>query len=179
MISFSYLKAALVLLLTFLVTAFIMLMLFGVLTGGMFKNPPPGALEFLFVWAVLFGGGCSKFFASWLLYDKDDHAELQVLGGMRVGDIWQASATGKGATWPFAKLSASRETLRLQTPFGNYAWERTDPRLRIQKTGLLPGQWKIGAEDAASSNSIIFSTWPWSAKALEGELKTLGYDLRS
>lgn len=87
-------------------------------------------------------------------------------------------ANGTGATWPFGKLSASQETLRLQSPFGNPAWERADPRLIIQKTGLFPGQWKIGAEDVATTHPIVFSTPPWKTKMFERKLKELGYEVR-
>jgi hypothetical protein len=93
------------------------------------------------------------------------------------GNLSQAIANGTGATWPFAKLSASQETLRLQTPFGNYDWEKADPRLIIQKTGLS-GQWKIGAENAAMTRSIVFSTFPWKIKTVERKLKELGYEVR-
>ena len=61
--------------------------------------------------------------------------------------------------------------------FGNYAWERADAGLTIQKTGLS-GQWKIGAEDAALTHPIVFSVFPWKTKMIERKLKELGYDVR-
>jgi hypothetical protein len=176
---FSYLKAAFVLLLTFVLTALFMLMLYGVLVLALPKNLNDIAIGFfLFASIVLFAGACLQYFAKYFLYDKDDRAELQLLGGVRFGDTQvEAMLTGKGATWPFAKLSASQETLRLQTPFGNYTRERADPRLIIQKTGLS-GQWKIGAEDAALTRPIVFSTLFWKTKLIERKLKELGYEVR-
>jgi hypothetical protein len=174
----SYFKAVFVLLLTFVLTALFMVMLFSVLRLVLPKtlNDIAGAIGFAII--VLFAGACLQYFAKYFLYDKDDRAELQLLGGVRFGDLSQAIANGTGATWPLAKLSASQETLRLQTPFGNYAWERADPRLIIQKTGLFPGQWKIGAGGAARKRPIVFSTHPWKAKMVERKLKELGYEMQ-
>jgi hypothetical protein len=179
MLVFSYLKAAFVLLITFVLTALFVLMLYGVLVLALPKNLNDIAIGFAGASTVLFAGACLQYFAKCFLYDKDDLAELQVLGGVRFGDtVVEAMFSGKGATWPFAKLSASRETLRLQTPFGNYAWERADPRLIIQKTGLCTGLWKISAEDAAMTRPIVFSTFPWKTKIIERKLEELGYEMR-
>jgi len=175
---FSYLKAVFVLLLTLVLTALFALMLYGVLVLALPKNLINVAIGFTGISAVLFGGACLQYFAKYFLYDRDDRAELQLLGGVRFGDtVVEAMFSGKGATWPFAKLSASRETLRLQTPFGNYAWERADAGLIIQKTGRS-GQWKIGAEDAAPTHPIVFSVFPWKTKMIERKLKELGYEVR-
>jgi hypothetical protein len=173
-----YFKAVFVLLLTFVLTALFMVTLFSVLRLVLPKNLNDIAGAIGFATIVLFAGACLQYFAKYFLYDKDDRAELQLLGGVRFGDtVVEAMFSGKGATWPFAKLSASQETLRLQTPFGNYTRERADPRLIIQKTGLS-GQWKIGAEDAALTRSIVFSTFPWKTKMIERKLKELGYEVR-
>jgi hypothetical protein len=175
---FSYFKAVFVLLLTFVLTALFMLMLYGVQMLAFPKNLNGIAIGFAGASIVLFAGACLQYFAKSFLYDKDDRAELQLLGGVGFGDtVVEAMFSGKGATWPFAKLSASRETLRLQTPFGNYAWERADAGLIIQKTGLS-GQWKIGAEDAALTHPIVFSVFPWKTKMIERKLKELGYEVR-
>jgi hypothetical protein len=176
----SYLKAVFVLLLTFLSTVLFALMLVGVLELAFPENLKDDAIGFfLFVLVILFAGTCAQYFAKYFLYDKDDRAELQMLGGIRFGNLSQAIANGTGATWPFAKLSASQETLKLQTPFGNYTWEKADPWLIIQRTGLLPGRWKIGAGDAARKRPIVFSTLPWKIKMIERKLKELGYRVRS
>ncbi len=109
---FSYLKAVFVLLLTFVLTALFMLMLYGVQMLAFPKNLNGIAIGFAGASIVLFAGACLQYFATSFLYDKDDRAELQLFGGVRFGDLSQAIANGTGATWPFAKLSASRETLR-------------------------------------------------------------------
>lgn len=174
-----YFKAVFVLLLTFVLTALFMVMLYGVLLRlALPKDVIDLADAIGSASIILFASACLQRFAKHFLYDKDDLAELQLLGGVRFGNLSQAIANGTGATWPFAKLSASQDTLRLQTPFGNYAWERTDPRLIIQRTGLFPGQWKIGAEDAARTRPIVFSTFPWKIKLIERKLKDLGYEVR-
>ena len=175
----AYLKAVFVLLLTFVLTALFALMLYGVLVLALPKNLNDIAIGFDGASAVLFAAACLQYFSKRFLYDKDDRAELQLLGGVRFGDtVVEAMLSGKGATWPFAKLSASQETLRLQTPFGNYTWERADPRLIIQKMGLYTGQWKIGAEGAATTRPIVFTTSPWKTKIIERKLKELGYEVR-
>jgi hypothetical protein len=174
----SYLKAAFVLLMTLVLTALFALMLYGVLVLALPNNLINIAIGFAGASAVLFGGACIQYLAKHFLYDRDDRADLQLLGGVRFGDTLEAMLSGKGATWPFVKLSASRETLRLQTPFGNYAWERADPRLIIQKTGRSTGQWKIGAEDAAMTRAIVFSTFPWKTRIMERKLRELGYEVR-
>lgn len=175
---FSYFKAVLVLLMTLVIAAVFTLMLYGVLVLALPNNLINVAIGFTGVSAVLFGGACLQYFAKYLLYDRDDRAELQLLGGVRFGDTLEAMLSGKGATWPFAKLSASRERLRLQTPFGNYAWERANPRLIIEKTGLSTVQWKIGAEDVAMTRPIVFRTFPWKTGTIERKLKELGYEVR-
>ena len=174
---FSYLKAVFVLLLTFVLTALFMLMLYGVQMLAFHKNLNDIAIGFAGASIVLFAGACLQYFAKSFLYDKDDRAELQLVGGVKSDGLLQAKENGKGVPF-FAKLSASREMLRLQTPFGNYAWERPDPRLIIQKTRPFPGQWKIGTEDATTTRSIIFGTQPWKAKMVERKLKELGYEVR-
>jgi hypothetical protein len=174
---FSYLKAALVLLMTLVLTALFALILYGVLVLALPKNLINVAIGFTGVSTILFGGACLQYFAKYFLYDRDDRAELQLLGGVRFGDTLEAMLSGKGATWPFAKLSASREKLRLQTPFGNYAWKRADPRLIIEKMGLSTGRWKIGAEDVAMTRPIVFSTFPWKTGIIERKLKELGYEV--
>jgi len=175
----SYLKAALILLMTLVLTALFALILYGALVLALPKTLINVAIGFTGVSAVLFAGACVQYFAKYFLYDKDDRAELQSLGGVRFGDtVAESMFSGKGATWPFAKLSASQDTLRLQTPFGNYAWERADPRLIIQRTGLSTGHWKIGTEDAAMTRPIVFSTFPWNTKMIERKLQELGYEVR-
>ena len=110
----SYLKAVFVLLLTFLLAALFMFMLYGVNSLAFPKNLNDIAIGFSGASIVLFAGACLQSFAKSFLYDKDDRAELQLLGGVRLGNtVVEAIFSGKGATWPFAKLSASRETLRL------------------------------------------------------------------
>jgi hypothetical protein len=173
----SYLKAVVVLLLTFVLTALFMFMLYGVQMLAFPKNLNDIAIGFAGASIVLFAGACLQYFAKSFLYDKDDRAELQLLG-VGFGDtVVEAMFSGKGAIWPFAKLSASRETLRLQTPFGNYAWERADAGLIIQKAGLS-GQWKIGAEEAALTHPIVFSVFPWKTKMIERKPRELGYEVR-
>ena len=101
-------KAAFVLLLTLVLTALFALVLYGVLVLALPKNLINVAIGFTGVSAVLFGGACVQYFANYFFYDKDDRAELQLLGGVRFGDTMvEAMFSGKGATWPFAKLSAS------------------------------------------------------------------------
>ncbi|MGA2894501.1 MAG: hypothetical protein ABSE22_16680 [Xanthobacteraceae bacterium] len=178
----SYLKAVFVLVLTLVSAALFMLLLYGALALAVPKNFNDIAIGFAGATTVLFAGACLQYFAKSFLYDKDDRAELQLFGGVRFGDtVVEAMFSGKGATWPFAKLSATRETLRLQTPFGNYAWGRADPRPIIQKTGRS-GQWKIGAEDTALTRPIarpiVFSVFPRRTKTIERKLKALGYEVR-
>jgi hypothetical protein len=98
----SCFKAVFVLLLTFVLTALFMVMLFSVLRLVLPKtlNDIAGAIGFAII--VLFAGACLQYFAKCFLYDKDDRAELQLLGGVRLGDLSQAIANGTGATWPFA-----------------------------------------------------------------------------
>jgi hypothetical protein len=179
---FSYLKVMFVFLLT--VTSsflFFILLVWGTVSCVWALGLPVTLLKIAIVFEsfsmVLFGGAFFQHFANYLLYDKNDRAELQLVGGVKSDGLLQAKESGKGVPF-FAKLSASQETLRLQTPFGNYAWERADPRLVIQKARLFPGQWKIGTEDATMTRSIIFGTQPWKAKMVERKLKELGYEVR-
>jgi hypothetical protein len=83
---FSYLKAVFVLLLTFVLTALFMLMLYGVQMLAFPKNLNDIAIGFAGASIVLFAGACLQYFAKSFLYDKDDRAELQLLGGVGFGD---------------------------------------------------------------------------------------------
>jgi hypothetical protein len=110
---------------------------------------------------------------------SDDQAELQARGGASFFETPQALTSGKRVNWPLAKLSASAKTLQLQTPFGTYVWERADRCLTIQRTGLFGTCFNILAGDASPKDFWVFVALPWKAKMVAGELKRLGYDVRS
>ena len=115
---------------------------------------------------------CLRFLATSFLYDKNDCADLQLIGGVRFGDILQAAFSGRGATWPFAKLSASRKELRLQTPFGVYGWKSDEVLLTVSLTGGL----NIETTEA-SQTSVLFFAAPWQLDSLKKGLRRLGYRL--
>ena len=131
-------KVAFVLLLTLVLTALFALMLYGVLVLALPKNLIHVAIGFAGVSTVLFAGACLQYSANYFLYDKDDQAELQLLGGVRFGDtVMEAVFSGEGATWPFAKLSASQGSLRLQKSFREPCLGNTRPPTDHPKNGAI------------------------------------------
>jgi hypothetical protein len=177
MFSYAYLKTVGILLATLLIA-----MLAGVPLRSLVMMLPARLTNVggfaLFLSVVLIWGVCLEQFADRFLFEKGDQAELQVVGGIRFGGAAQMATTGKGASWPFAKLSASPQALRLQTPFGNYAWDGADPHLKIRSTGRFFGEWEIGSDDAKPGDLAVFSAWPWERNATEAKLGELGYELR-
>ncbi len=167
-----YMRSVGVLLLAFLLSVLCALLVYGVAilawpTANSNLAPALSSLSALL--AVCF---CLRLLATRLLYDKNDSADLQLIGGARFGDILQAVFSGKGASWPFAKLSASRKELRLQTPFGVYAWKTDDVLLSVSLTGGL----NIETVRAGQTSVLFFAT-PWQRARLKKGLKQLGYPL--
>lgn len=118
-----------------------------------------------------------RFFATQFLFETNDKADLQRLGGVRFGSIFQTILTGKGASWPFAKLSASKEFVRIQTPHGNFNW-KTNELGPIERCGLLPGSWKFENKNLSDPKTFTFMVAPWLARKVETELKKLGCTLK-
>jgi hypothetical protein len=113
---------------------------------------------------------------NYFFFDTMDKAELQLLGGATFANSKTLINNGSAA-WPFVKLSASMESLRLQTPFGDFTWKKHNLRLPIRKTGPFPGRWEIRPEDPMLSGPVFFSTLPWNAEMVERKLKSLGYEV--
>lgn len=167
-----YMRSVGVLLVAFLLSASCALLVYGVAvlawpTANSNLAPTLAGLS-----ALLSVCLCLRFLATRFLYDKNDSAELQVIGGVRFGDILQAALSGRGASWPFAKLSASRKELRLQTPFGVYAWKSDDVLLSVSLTGGL----NIETAEATQTGVLFFAA-PWRSGSLKKGLKRLGYRL--
>lgn len=122
-------------------------------------------------WAatVFFGGFSLRALAGRFLFDKNNKAAVQILGGVKLERDLPAMFTGTGATWPFAKLSASLESLQLETPFGKNVWRRQDVRL----TGGMLGRWQI--ETPNEPIAITFYAPPWVARRAKFQLAALGY----
>jgi hypothetical protein len=130
----------------------------------------------LFAVIALFMLAFTQHLAKSMLFAAPDFAPLQVLGGVRMGSNTGILGSGRGATWPFTKLSASQELMRVQTPFGSFSWENGGAaRPSIRRTGLLPGGWTIGDGSALGTTSITFVTWPWLATKIERKLQELGF----
>ena len=151
-----YMRSVGVLLLAFFFSVLCALLVYGavVLTWPTANNNLAPALSGLS--AVLTVCFCLRFLATRFLYDKNDRADLQLIGGVRFGDILQAALSGTGATWPFAKLSASRKELRLQTPFGVYGWKPDGVLLSVSLTGGL----NIETTEAGQTRVLFFAA-PW------------------
>ena len=100
-------------------------------------------------------------------------AELQLIGAVRFGEAIDAFLTGKGATWPFAKLSASKHMLRLQTPWGDFVRQNNDQFGAIHKTGS--SKFRFDGFESTAGQPITFFVMPWDAAKIERELGALGY----
>ena len=115
-----------------------------------------------------FAGFTVRSLSARLLFDRIDRADLQIIGGFLLGSSWDIFRVRR-ATWPFAKLSVSKEAIRLQTPFGVYAWDKTD--LSLTRKGF--GRLGIGGADGTLPITFVFV--PWQDKAIARRLAELGY----
>ena len=127
----------------------------------------------IFGLTVVFWMACLYRLATLFLFDRTDSAELQLIGAVRFGEAIDAFLTGKGATWPFAKLSASKHMLRLQTPWGDFVRQNNDQFGAIHKTGS--SKFRFDGFELTAGQPITFFVMPWDAAKIERELGALGY----
>lgn len=168
--SHPYLRAVAVLLLALVSTCVFALFLWALLPKSLGADSLPVGLALYAVVVFVFARSL-RYLAGALLFEKRDRAPLQMVGGVRLGTFTQAMATGRGATWPFAKLSASRDEIRVQTPFGRYSWRRADLQMDLRQT--MTKNLAIGAD----AEAILFVPLPWRKGRLARSLRELGYDL--
>jgi len=96
--------------------------------------------------------------------------EFNQVGGARVGrSPWRAS----NATWPFAKLRATRQSLALELPLRRFIFERGC----IRQLKPFRGFFTIGLQILHAREDyppfIVF--WTFNFSLLRSELQKLGY----
>jgi hypothetical protein len=89
-------------------------------------------------------------------------------GGARIGSL--------NATWPFASLSATAETLRLSVMGRAYSFSREGIRLSRWR-GMLSTGLRIEHGEAAYPDYIVF--WTFGFQNLKTQLEGLGYEVQS
>ena len=93
-------------------------------------------------------------------------------GGARVGhSYWIAS----NATWPFASLQATPQTLTLTVLMKQYAFERKDIRQLKRCQGVLSSGLQIAHLRKDYPPFIVF--WTFNFEALKSELQELGFSV--
>jgi len=95
-------------------------------------------------------------------------------GGARLG--WLS------ASWPFARLSASRESLRLSCPGRDYVFPRSSIRKLSRHRGIFSVGLRIEQRDEVAPEFIVFwaSVFFWSSgfRKLRAHLEGLGYEIQ-
>jgi hypothetical protein len=98
--------------------------------------------------------------------------EFSQIGGGRIGrSSWMAS----NATWPFAFLTVTRQTLTLKVPLKQYIFERDAIRQLKHYQGILSTGLQIVHARKDYPPFIVF--WTFSFKVLKSELQRLGYSV--
>lgn len=92
-------------------------------------------------------------------------------GGVRLGDF--------NASWPFARLSANREHIRLSCPGREYLFPRASVTRLCPHRGLLSVGLRLEHREARHPDVVVFWLKPLGGasglRELESALKRLGY----
>ena len=98
--------------------------------------------------------------------------EFSQQGGGRIGrSYWWAS----NATWPFASLTVTRQTLTLQTPMKQYTFEKDAIAQLKRYQGVLSIGLQISHTKKDYPPFIVF--WSFDFGTLKSELHRLGYNV--
>jgi hypothetical protein len=101
-------------------------------------------------------------------------ATFTQVGGARLGMF--------NASWPFAKLSATPDQLRLSCLGRNYDFPKTSIRSLSRHSGIFSTGLRIEHTQSSFPEFIVFWSSPifWSSgfAKLKAELESLGYDIR-
>jgi hypothetical protein len=115
------------------------------------------------------------FFARKLLYRREG-VPVEILGAFRYGTRLESMAAGTGCTWPYARLLASSDLLRLDTPWGPLEWKKPRaPRLAVKRS-FLGASFEIVDSEVASS-PLYFLVPLWRASSLIQQLRELGFSV--
>jgi len=98
--------------------------------------------------------------------------EFDQRGGGRIGhSFWRAS----NATWPFASLTVTPQTLTLKVLMKQYTFERETIRQLKRYRGILSTGLQIVHIRKDYPPFIVF--WTFSFEVLKSELQRLGYSV--
>jgi len=111
-----------------------------------------------------------------ILFDKSNKSDFFALCGARKA---VSGAMQNSATWPFAKVSATKTTLRFESPWNDCKWSNNGVHPTIRRTKKSSGEFAIYSEINAAEPAVIFSVYPWSVRGVEAGLRSLGYNVIS
>ena len=132
---------------------------------------------FLVFAAVVIGIGLiTRTLANRLLFDRSMKPDFYVCCGARNP---QPGAALNAATWPFAKLSATKTSLRFESPWSDCAWTHDGTSPTIKRTKLFAGEFIIQDAGASAKPAIPFMVGLWRVGRVERALRSLGYNVVS
>ena len=130
----------------------------------------------LFIAIAAVTGWVIRSVSIFMLFDRTNKADFYALCGARnLMPGFQPNI----ATWPFAKISATKTTLRFESPWNNSTWTNDGTYPRIQRIKKTVGQFGVFEPSTVPGPSVIFEVWPWRVKFVEKALISLGYNLIS
>ena len=160
--------------------AFVPIVIFAVIligTAQIFFSMDSQIVPFVLFIAIVAGAGwIVRSVAILMLFDRTKEADFYALCGAR--NLMPGSQPNS-ATWPFAKISATKTTLRFESPWNNSNWTNDGTNPRIQRIKKTSGRYGIFEPGTAPEPSVIFEVWPWRVKSVEKALISLGYNLIS
>ena len=163
-----------VIIISFFIIVSFMLSVVGVLTVfGVDMQPAWKGLVF-FIVLLAFAGIVLRKLALLLLYPKES-ADLAVLGGIQYGGLLNTMFTGKGASWPFCKLLADRDSLCIHTPWETLRWSKAQAPALTYRRRLLSSALTLDYEAKGVSKQLTF----YGSKNLNRSLESLGFRINT
>ncbi|MCI4680832.1 hypothetical protein K9U39_20745 [Rhodoblastus acidophilus] len=165
-------KAYLVVFLSFLAIALSAICIVG--TAAAFFDIRPTIVGLaLFIVIIVVAGLIVRTIAGILLFEHAGAADFQVYCGTQNPNIAFSGPTT--ASWPFAKLTATKTILRLQSPWGDFHWTNDGASPNIRRPQFPMGNFTILNTGVGPTAPVSFSVLPWRIKSVENALRSLEY----
>jgi hypothetical protein len=149
------------------------IVLFLVLTGGDLYSPT--VVLSIFIIVTISTVIVIHLLAEAVLYPHEDANSVQLVGGASAGGLLSA----KCATWPFAKMVATGETLRVYTPWKLYELKKSE-LVSMTRRGLpMVSELDVSYATEKGTETVTFYTGFWRYDILKAGLERLGYTIKN